>query len=154
MGFVFVPLTTATMGDLPNEQMGNATGIFNLMRNIGGGIGISLATTLVARGAQAHQAMMVGHLTPYDPQFQQYIDTTAHGLSHYGDPVAAGQQAYGLLGGMLGGRRRCSPTSIRSACWPCCACCASRWCCRCTRSGRTRGPPPRTESSRNRRANL
>ena len=51
MGFVFVPLTMA-MGGLPNEQMGNATGIFNLMRNIGGSIGISLATTLVARGAR------------------------------------------------------------------------------------------------------
>ena len=60
MGFMFVPLTTATMGDLPNEQMGNATGIFNLMRNIGGGIGISMATTLVARGTQTHQALMVG----------------------------------------------------------------------------------------------
>ena len=52
MGFVFVPLTVASMGGLPNEQMGNAAGIFNLMRNIGGGIGISVATTLVARGAQ------------------------------------------------------------------------------------------------------
>ncbi len=75
MGFVFVPVTTACMANLPNEQMGNATGIFNLMRNIGGSFGISLATTLVARGAQAHQAMMVGHLSPYDPHFQQYLRT-------------------------------------------------------------------------------
>jgi DHA2 family multidrug resistance protein len=102
MGFVFVPLTTATMGELPNEQLGNAAGIFNLMRNIGGGMGISLVTTLVARGAQSHQAQMVAHLTPYDPAFQRFIETTAHGLSQYGDPVAAGQQAYGVVGGLLG----------------------------------------------------
>ena len=73
MGFVFVPVTTASVASLPNEQMGNATGIFNLMRNIGGSFGISLATTLVARSAQAHQAMIVGHLTPYDPQYQHYL---------------------------------------------------------------------------------
>ena len=77
--------------------MGNATGIFNLMRNIGGSIGISMATTLVARGAQAHQAMMVGHLTPYDPQFQQYLHMLAAGLSRYGGPVAH-HRAYGWSG--------------------------------------------------------
>ena len=59
MGFIFVPLATTTMGDLPNEQMGNAAGMFNLMRNIGGSIGISMAATMVARGAQFHQALMV-----------------------------------------------------------------------------------------------
>ena len=80
MGFVFVPVTTAAMGTLPNEQMGNATGIFNLMRNIGGSFGISLATTLVARGAQAHQAAMVAHLTPFDPQFQQRLHMMAGAL--------------------------------------------------------------------------
>src|SRR5712664_681505 len=41
MGFVFVPLTTMAMGTLPNEQMGNASGVFNLMRNIGGSLGIA-----------------------------------------------------------------------------------------------------------------
>ena len=45
MGFIFVPLTTTSMGGLPNEQMGNAAGLFNLMRNIGGSIGIAMATT-------------------------------------------------------------------------------------------------------------
>ena len=56
MGFIFVPLTVTAMGGLPNEQMGNAAGVYNLMRNIGGSIGIAMATTLVARGTQAHQA--------------------------------------------------------------------------------------------------
>ena len=73
MACIFVPLTTASMGSLPNEEMGNAAGIFNLARNIGGSIGISLTTTLVARGTQAHQALMVGHLSPFRPEFQQYL---------------------------------------------------------------------------------
>ncbi|HET8781818.1 MAG TPA: DHA2 family efflux MFS transporter permease subunit [Pyrinomonadaceae bacterium] len=73
MGFVFVPLTVLATGTLSNEQIGNATGIFNLMRNVGGSFGIAAVTTMLARGAQVHQAMMVSHLTPYDPVFQQRV---------------------------------------------------------------------------------
>ena len=65
MGFVFVPLTTMAMGTLSNEQIGNASGIYNLMRNTGGSIGIAMMTTFLARGAQSHQATMVSHMTPY-----------------------------------------------------------------------------------------
>ena len=89
------------MGHLPKEAMGNAAGIFNLARNIGGGIGISLATTLVARGTQAHQALMVGQLSPYKPEFQQYLQATTNMLSQTTDPASAKQQAYGMLYGML-----------------------------------------------------
>jgi DHA2 family multidrug resistance protein len=77
---IFVPLTTMTMGTLSNEQMGNATGIFNLMRNLGGGIGIAMVTTLLARHTQAHQAMMVTHLTPYDPAYQNWVAVVASGM--------------------------------------------------------------------------
>jgi MFS transporter, DHA2 family, multidrug resistance protein len=73
LGFVFVPLTVLATGTLSNEQIGNATGIYNLMRNVGGSFGIAAVTTLLARGAQSHQAAMVSHLTPYDPVFQQRI---------------------------------------------------------------------------------
>ena len=62
ISFIFVPLTTSTMSQLAQEQMGNATGLYNLMRNIGGSIGIAFVTTMLARGAQAHQALMVGTL--------------------------------------------------------------------------------------------
>src|ERR1051325_3519695 len=73
MGFIFVPLTTMALGTLSNEQMGNASGVFNLMRNTGGSVGIATVTTLLARGIQTHQAMMVSHLTPYDPAFQERV---------------------------------------------------------------------------------
>src|SRR6185295_12255130 len=61
MGFVFVPLTVLATGTLRNDQIGNATGIFNLMRNVGGSFGIAAVTTMLARGAQTHQAAMVSH---------------------------------------------------------------------------------------------
>ena len=71
IGFVFVPLTTMTMSTLRIEQISYATGLFSLLRNLGGGIGISAGATMLARGAQMHQAALVAHLTPYDPAFQQ-----------------------------------------------------------------------------------
>jgi DHA2 family multidrug resistance protein len=101
IGFIFVPLATTTMGDLPNEQMGNAAGIFNLMRNIGGSIGISITATMVARGAQVHQALLVHHLTPYDPQYQQQLRIIAGVLARFGDPVTAYHRAQALLGGTV-----------------------------------------------------
>ncbi len=54
-GFIFVPLTTSAMGMLRNEEIGNATGLYNLMRNIGAAAGIAMMTTFLARGAQVHQ---------------------------------------------------------------------------------------------------
>lgn len=97
MGFVFVPLTILATGTLSNEQIGNATGIFNLMRNIGGSFGIAGVTTLLARNAQVHQAMLLSHLTPYDPAFQQRLNELSSGLAAHSDPVTATHAAYGMI---------------------------------------------------------
>jgi MFS transporter, DHA2 family, multidrug resistance protein len=68
--FIFVPLTTLAIGTLRNEQIGNATGIQNLVRNVGGSIGLSYVATMLQRYAQVHQALMVGHLSQVSPQYQ------------------------------------------------------------------------------------
>ncbi len=99
MGFVFVPLTTSAMGTLSNEQMGNASGVFNLMRNTGGSIGIAAMTTLLARNAQVHQAAIVPHLTPYDPAFQQRMQQIQDALAHQMSSGSATQQAYNTIYG-------------------------------------------------------
>jgi DHA2 family multidrug resistance protein len=101
ISFIFVPLTTATMSQLRQQEIGSATGLYNLMLNIGGSIGIALVTTLVARGAQAHQALMVGHLTPTDPVFAQRLAAAQHALAQHTDPVTAAHQAYALIYGTL-----------------------------------------------------
>ncbi len=94
MGLIFVPLTTLTMGALSNEQMGNAAGIFNLMRNLGGSIGISAVTTLLTRGEQTHQSMISGHLNPYNPLFQQYFRKLQSLLSHGGAAGPSARKTY------------------------------------------------------------
>ena len=72
------------MGTLKNEQIGNASGLFNLMRNVGGGIGISMVNTLVARHQQVHRALLVQNLTPGNPAFQQAFDSaTRRAMSQY-----------------------------------------------------------------------
>src|ERR1039458_1011937 len=58
MGFVFVPLTTITLSRLRKQEMGNATGIYNLMRNIGGSVGIATVMTMLVRGSQIHQSTL------------------------------------------------------------------------------------------------
>ncbi|MEI6437146.1 MAG: DHA2 family efflux MFS transporter permease subunit [Candidatus Omnitrophota bacterium] len=70
---VFIALTTLSMSTLRNEDIGNAAGLFNLTRNIGGAIGIAVATTLLARMEQVHRVSMVAHLTPYDPAYQAAV---------------------------------------------------------------------------------
>ena len=75
--FIFVPLTTLAIGTLRNEQIGNATGLQNLVRNIGGSVGLSYVSTMLQRYSQAHQAMMVGQLSPLNPQYQQHLGFAA-----------------------------------------------------------------------------
>jgi len=65
-GFVFVPLTTMAMGRLERQEIGNAAGIYNLVRNIGGSIGIAIATALLVRRGQVHQNYLAANLTAND----------------------------------------------------------------------------------------
>jgi DHA2 family multidrug resistance protein len=101
ISFIFVPLTTATMSQLAQQQLGNATGLYNLMRNLGGSIGIAFVTTMLARGAQAHQALMVGHLAPDNPAFRQQLAAANKLLAHHADPVTASRQAYNAVYSLL-----------------------------------------------------
>ena len=66
-GCIFVPLSTTTMAGIPNEEIGNASGLYNLMRNIGGSIGISIVNTIVARHEQSHRNEMSRALSGANP---------------------------------------------------------------------------------------
>lgn len=97
MGLVFVPLTTLAVATLRNEQMGNATGLFNLVRNIGGSVGISVMVTYLVRRAQAHQALLVSHLTPYDVPYQQRLQFFQWALSRISQLPHAIEQAHAAV---------------------------------------------------------
>jgi DHA2 family multidrug resistance protein len=93
ISFVFVPLNTMAFGTLKPEQIGNASGIFNLIRNVGGSVGISFVTTLAARRAQFHQAVLAGDLSPYDTSYQSQMETLKAAFAGKTDVVTAQQQA-------------------------------------------------------------
>ena len=101
IGMIFVPLTTIAMGTLPQEEMGTGTGLYNLMRNMGGSIGIAAVTTLLARHAQLHQSLMISHLTPYDPAFRETLHRLAAMFSSQNDPVTAMKRAYASIYNLL-----------------------------------------------------
>lgn len=80
LSFVFVPLATMTTITISNQDMGNATGLFNMLRNIGGSVGIAMATTELTRRADLHQTEIGAHLTPVSPVFQQNSASLGHYL--------------------------------------------------------------------------
>jgi DHA2 family multidrug resistance protein len=101
ISLIFVPLTTSTMGTLAREQIGNATGIFNLMRNLGGSIGIASITTFIARTAQTNQNVLSSHTSKFNPIFQQQLAEIQAALSHKVGAWEAARQAGGILYRML-----------------------------------------------------
>src|SRR5580658_7884817 len=78
LSFVFVPISTAAYGTLDNKQIGNASGLFNLMRNVGGSIGISIAQTLLTRRSAVHQNEILNSVPITGQQFQNNL-STLHG---------------------------------------------------------------------------
>jgi len=74
LALIFVPLTTVTMSPIHREKIGNASSLFNLMRNIGGSFGIAVTTTLLARGEQYHFNALGSHVTSYDPTTRQKLE--------------------------------------------------------------------------------
>jgi DHA2 family multidrug resistance protein len=82
---------------LTKEQMGNATGIFALARNLAGSIGIALVTTMVTRGAQVHQTTLVTHVTPYDPAYQMTVQSVRAAMAPHVGSVQASSMADGMI---------------------------------------------------------
>ena len=102
LGFLFVPINVMAFYFVPREKTNNATGLINLARNIGGSMGISLVTTLVARRTQVHQNILVSHMTPYDHTYQSMLNGTSRMLQSGGaSATQALSQANGLLYGEM-----------------------------------------------------
>src|SRR5262249_5451889 len=96
--FLWVPINAAAYSFLKPEKSTQASGFLNLARNVGGGTGIALATTLQARAAQAHQAILSAQMTPLNPAYGSALSNTVHQLTAQGMSAA---QAAGLAPGML-----------------------------------------------------
>ncbi len=97
LGMVFVPITTLSVSSLGDNQLTNATGVQNLLKNIGGAIGTSIVATMLSRFSQMHQHSMVGFLSPLNSVFTQRVVATKAMLSKFMVPTLAEQKANYLM---------------------------------------------------------
>jgi DHA2 family multidrug resistance protein len=102
LSMLFVPLTTVTHSPIPREQMGNATSIFNLMRNVGGSLGIAIVTTMVARQSQANINVLGANVNAFSPGARTMFENLRQMFQSQGmDFATATRQAYAALFGMV-----------------------------------------------------
>ncbi len=90
------------MDPIPKEEMGNATSMFNLMRNIGGSVGIASGTTYLFRRQQFHTQLIGANINPFRPQVQVMTKGLQSAMmAHGADPALAAQQSYVAVWGMV-----------------------------------------------------
>jgi DHA2 family multidrug resistance protein len=98
LGFIFVPLSTLTLATIRKDKLVNATSAYNVLRNLGGSVGIALATTFLAQRSQFHQHNLVAHVTVWDPETQRRLaDWTSHFLAQGADTFTAQRRATAML---------------------------------------------------------
>jgi DHA2 family multidrug resistance protein len=102
MSLLFVPLTTVAMDPIPRERMGYATSLFNLMRNIGGSVGIAVTGTMLARNVQSTTALLGANVTAYDSASQMMLAQMKSAFMAAGaDAATATSRAYAAVFGMV-----------------------------------------------------
>lgn len=98
LSFMFVPLATITVDPIPQEEMGYATSLIALARNLGAGIGISAFTAFVARREQLHQLRLAASMGQQRQISSQALTGVQGLLQRAGrDSVSAAHQAVGLI---------------------------------------------------------
>ena len=97
LGLSMIPIITLSFATLKNEQMTNATGLQNLLKNIGGAFGTSIVATLISRGAQKHQFMLISHLTDTYQPFSERIQAMTAAFSTTVDNITANYMGHGMV---------------------------------------------------------
>jgi DHA2 family multidrug resistance protein len=93
MGLVFIPLNNLAVSELPMSQIGAATGLYNLMRQLGGSIGIALSANAIARFSAQARAALATHLSMNDPAVTARLSAMTKGLTARGVPAASAPDA-------------------------------------------------------------
>jgi len=116
LSFLFIPLMASSMARISKEGMGNATSIFNLMRNIGGSAGIAIMTTFLTRRAQFHQNHLVENVHPGNLRLREMLagmQAWFHGAG--ADKYTAGRKALAAVYGLV--QRHAAMLSFVEAFW-------------------------------------
>jgi MFS transporter, DHA2 family, multidrug resistance protein len=116
LALLFIPINTAAYQGVPAAKNANASAIINMMRNIGGSVGIALLTTYIARREQANQATLVRHVTPYSAATGRTLDALQHSfMAGHASAVGALHQAQAELYAIV--QRQAGALSYIEAFW-------------------------------------
>jgi DHA2 family multidrug resistance protein len=116
LGMIFVPLTTTTLAAIPRPEMGNATGMYNLLRNIGGSVGIAVSATLVARFNQFYESTLMANVQPTNPLYQHKLAALSQAVMERGVPRSEAElTALAMIAKMV--RRQAGMLSFNHAFW-------------------------------------
>ncbi len=97
-GLVFVPLNAVGLATIPRISMGNATALLNVVRNLGGGAGVAIVSTLLTRRTQAHQSTLIAHVNPFDAETTARLSAwTAHFGTQGSDSFTAQTRAMAMV---------------------------------------------------------
>jgi DHA2 family multidrug resistance protein len=100
LAFLFIPINTVSYIGVPREQNNQVSGVMNLARNIGGSVGISFFTTMLARRSQTFQNLLVSHVTQSNPYFQERLSQLQRAFSGAGQAQAV-RRAFASLYGTI-----------------------------------------------------
>jgi MFS transporter, DHA2 family, multidrug resistance protein len=100
--FLFIPINTVAYDGLPRNKTNQASALMNVARNLGGGIGISLANVVLYQRTQFHQARLVENTVPSSPVFHSTVQQlTQYFMSHGASASDANGQAMGFIGQLV-----------------------------------------------------
>jgi DHA2 family multidrug resistance protein len=99
---IMVPVSALSMAGIAPENAGSASGLFNMMRNLGGSVGIALTSALLTQREHLHSSRLGEAVSMYNPLTSQRIDAlTASFVSRGFDPVSSARMALGALDGAV-----------------------------------------------------
>jgi DHA2 family multidrug resistance protein len=105
VAFIFIPISTLAYVGIPRHKSNQVAGMNNLMRNLGGSIGISMLSTFLIRLSQRHQVYLVAHASAGNPLFTDRIAGITHTMTSQGVPSnEASAQAYYLMSRTIAGQ--------------------------------------------------
>ncbi|MGA2712341.1 MAG: DHA2 family efflux MFS transporter permease subunit [Bryobacteraceae bacterium] len=105
MAFIFIPISTLAYMGVPRHKSNQVAGMNNLMRNLGGSIGISMLSTFLLRLGQRHQVYLVAHTSAANPLFTERIAGLTRTFTSQGIPAnQATAQAYSMMSRMISGQ--------------------------------------------------
>jgi MFS transporter, DHA2 family, multidrug resistance protein len=98
IALLFAPIAVVTTSTLRPDQNNHGAALFAMARNVGGSVGISIATALVTERTQTHMAYLVDHLAPFDQRFNDLVSQRTASLLALGrSSIQASSDANGSI---------------------------------------------------------